>query len=127
VCADCPLTIPIQGHEGPQFVARDASLLHHRGQEVQPILSPFAGAPRRRGCAGYQAHLVENAIAWASVNQTVIAWASVNQTVSALRFLYGVTLGRKDLPERIATEGTRRARGRARFCSPRSALRADGR
>jgi integrase/recombinase XerD len=39
----------------------------------------------------YQVHLVENAI----------AWASLNQTVSALRFLYGVTLGRKDLPERI--------------------------
>jgi site-specific recombinase XerD len=38
-----------------------------------------------------QVHLVENAI----------AWASLNQTVSALRFLYGVTLGRKDLPERI--------------------------
>jgi integrase len=39
----------------------------------------------------YQVHLVENAI----------AWATLNQTVSALRFLYGVTLGRKDLPERI--------------------------
>jgi site-specific recombinase XerD len=39
----------------------------------------------------YQVHLVGNAI----------AWASLNQTVSALRFLYGVTLGRKDLPERI--------------------------
>ena len=39
----------------------------------------------------YQVHLVGNAI----------AWASLNQTVSALRFFYGVTLGRKDLPERI--------------------------
>jgi integrase/recombinase XerD len=39
----------------------------------------------------YQIYLVRNAI----------AWASLNQTVSALRFLYGVTLGRKDLPERI--------------------------
>ena len=39
----------------------------------------------------YQVHLVENAI----------AWASLNQTVSALRFLYGIMLGRKDLPERI--------------------------
>ncbi|MFZ0854261.1 MAG: site-specific integrase [Hyphomicrobiaceae bacterium] len=39
----------------------------------------------------YQVHLVENAI----------AWASLNQIVSALRFLYGVTLGRKELPERI--------------------------
>ncbi len=39
----------------------------------------------------YQVHLVRNAI----------AWASLNQIVSALRFFYGVTLGRKDLPERI--------------------------
>ena len=39
----------------------------------------------------YQVHLVENGI----------AWATLNQTVSALRFFYGVTLGRADLPERI--------------------------
>ena len=39
----------------------------------------------------YQVHLVKNAI----------AWATLNQTVSALRFFYGVTLGRKELPERI--------------------------
>jgi site-specific recombinase XerD len=39
----------------------------------------------------YQVHLVERKI----------AWASLNQIVSALRFLYGVTLGRTDLPERI--------------------------
>lgn len=39
----------------------------------------------------YQVHLVENRV----------AWASLNQTVSALRFFYGVTLGRTDLPERI--------------------------
>ena len=31
-----------------------------------------------------------------------IAWATLNQVVSSLRFFYGVTLGRKDLPERIA-------------------------
>ena len=39
----------------------------------------------------YQVHLIERRI----------AWASLNQIVSALRFFYGVTLGRKDLPERI--------------------------
>jgi len=39
----------------------------------------------------YQVHLVENAI----------AWATLNQIVSALRFFYGITLGRADLPERI--------------------------
>jgi integrase/recombinase XerD len=40
----------------------------------------------------YQVHLVSREI----------AWATLNQVVSSLRFFYGVTLGRKDLPERIA-------------------------
>jgi integrase/recombinase XerD len=31
-----------------------------------------------------------------------VAWATLNQVVSSLRFFYGITLGRKDLPERIA-------------------------
>ena len=31
-----------------------------------------------------------------------IAWATLNQVVSSLRFFFGVTLGRKDLPERSA-------------------------
>jgi integrase/recombinase XerD len=30
-----------------------------------------------------------------------ISWPALNQTVCALRFFYGVTLGRSDLPERI--------------------------
>jgi integrase/recombinase XerD len=40
----------------------------------------------------YQMHLVERGI----------SWASLNQTVCALRFFYGVTLGRGQLAERIA-------------------------
>ena len=39
----------------------------------------------------YQVHLVSHGV----------AWATLNQVVSALRFFYGVTLGRKELPERI--------------------------
>jgi integrase/recombinase XerD len=39
----------------------------------------------------YQVHLVSRGV----------AWATLNQVVSSLRFFYGVTLGRKDLPERI--------------------------
>ena len=39
----------------------------------------------------YQLHLVHRKI----------AWASLNQAVSGLRFFYGVTLGRSDLPMRI--------------------------
>jgi integrase/recombinase XerD len=31
-----------------------------------------------------------------------MAWASFNQIVCALRFLYGVTLARAEMPERIA-------------------------
>jgi hypothetical protein len=31
-----------------------------------------------------------------------VAWATLNQVVSSLRFFFGVTLGRKDVPDRIA-------------------------
>ena len=62
-------------------VVKKFSRYHRRSPEQ-------LGVEERRA---YQVHLVENAI----------AWASLNQIVSALRFLYGVTLGRKDLPRRI--------------------------
>lgn len=37
-----------------------------------------------------------------------ISWPSLNQTVCALRFFYGVTLGRNEIPERIAYARTPR-------------------
>jgi len=40
----------------------------------------------------YQLHLVAQAV----------SWGTVNQAVCALRFFFGVTMGRSDLPERIA-------------------------
>ncbi|HEY9358985.1 MAG TPA: tyrosine-type recombinase/integrase [Xanthobacteraceae bacterium] len=40
----------------------------------------------------YQVHLASKGV----------AWASLNQVVCALRFFYGVTLGRPEMPERIA-------------------------
>ena len=40
----------------------------------------------------YQVHLASQGI----------AWATLNQAVAALRFFYGVTLGRPEIPERIA-------------------------
>lgn len=40
----------------------------------------------------FQVHLVS----------TGISWPALNQTVCALRFFYGVTLGRAEIPERIA-------------------------
>ncbi len=54
----------------------------------------FGRSPTLLGVADvreYQIHLVS----------TQISWAALNQTVSALRFFYGVTLGREDMPERI--------------------------
>jgi site-specific recombinase XerD len=40
----------------------------------------------------YQVHLVEKGI----------SWGALNQTVAALRFFFGVTMGRSDLPQRVA-------------------------
>ena len=43
------------------------------------------------GVRAFQVHLVAGGI----------SWPALNQTVCALRFLYGVTLRRAELPERI--------------------------
>jgi len=40
----------------------------------------------------FQVHLVAGGM----------SWPALNQTICALRFFYGITLGRADLPERIA-------------------------
>lgn len=55
----------------------------------------FCRSPDRLDLADvhtFQVHLVSQGI----------SWASLNQTVAALRFFYGITLGRADVPERIA-------------------------
>ena len=55
----------------------------------------FDKSPDRLGLEdvrAYQVHLASKGI----------AWASFNQIVCALRFLYGVTLARAEMPERIA-------------------------
>lgn len=54
----------------------------------------FGHSPDRLGLEdvrAFQVHLVS----------TGISWPALNQTVCALRFFYGVTLGRGDVPERI--------------------------
>ena len=54
----------------------------------------FDRSPARLGIEdvrAFQVHLVS----------TGISWPALNQTVCALRFFYGVTLGRGDVPERI--------------------------
>jgi integrase/recombinase XerD len=55
----------------------------------------FGRSPDRLGLEhvrAYQVHLASKGL----------AWASFNQNVCALRFFYGVTLGRAEMPERIA-------------------------
>ena len=54
----------------------------------------FGRSPERLGLEevrAFQVHLVAGGT----------SWPALNQTVCALRFLYGVTLGQADLPERI--------------------------
>jgi len=62
---------------------------------VQKFSRYFGRSPDRledEAVRAYQVHLVEKGT----------SWQSLNQTVCALRFFYGVTLGRVDVPERIA-------------------------
>jgi integrase/recombinase XerD len=64
-------------------------------RNVKRFSQHFGRSPDRLGLEdvrAYQVHLVSQEI----------AWATLNQVVSSLRFFFGVTLGRKDLPERIA-------------------------
>ncbi len=67
------------------------SYVHH----VSKFSRFFGRSPDQLGyeeVRAYQAHLVSRRV----------SWGALNQTVCALRFFYGVTLGRSDLPERIA-------------------------
>jgi len=73
------------------------SYVHH----VSKFSRYFGRSPDQLGyeeVRAYQAHLVGRKV----------SWGSLNQTVCALRFFYGVTLGRSDLPERIASPRTPR-------------------
>ena len=80
-----------RGHDGPQSVAGDATILRACGGKVS---RHFGCSPDRLGLEdvrAFQIHLVANGI----------SWPALNQTVSALRFFYGVTLGHREIPERI--------------------------
>ncbi len=59
-----------------------------------PSSAFFGESPERldlEDVRAFQVHLVAGGM----------SWPALNQTVCPLRFLYGVTLGRPDLPERI--------------------------
>ncbi len=73
------------------------SYLHH----VAKFSRFFGRSPDQLGyeeVRAYQGHLVGRRV----------SWGALNQTVCALRFFFGVTLGRSDLPERIAYPRTPR-------------------
>lgn len=71
--------------------ATQRSYLHAVGK----LSRHFGCAPDRLGLEevrAFQVHLVSSGL----------SWPALNQTVCALRFFYGVTLGRAEVPERIA-------------------------
>jgi integrase/recombinase XerD len=68
---------------------------------VEKFSVHFRKSPARLGpedVRAFQVHLVSQGV----------AWASLNQTVCALRFLFGVTLGRKEMLELVAYARTPR-------------------
>ncbi len=56
---------------------------------------------RHFGCSPDRLDLEDVRAFQVHLASTGISWGSLNQTVCALRFFYGVTLGRADIPERI--------------------------
>lgn len=71
--------------------ATQRSYLH----AVSKLSRYFGRAPDRvelDDVRAFQVHLVSSGV----------SWPALNQTVCALRFFYGVTLGRGEVPERIA-------------------------
>ncbi len=82
----------------PQPVAGHATMLPACRDKVQPV---FGRSPDRLGLEdvrAFQVYLVSQGI----------SWPALNQTVCALRFFYGVTLDRAEIPERIAYARTPR-------------------
>src|SRR5271165_6473852 len=74
-------------------LAGDAAILHLRGQKFG---RHFGRSPDRLGIEdvrAYQLHLIAQKR----------SWSHINQTACALRFFYGVTLGRQEAFERIVT------------------------
>jgi integrase/recombinase XerD len=62
---------------------------------VAKFSAHFGRSPARLGLEDVRAYQVY-------LTSQGVAWSSLNQTVCALRFFYGVTLGRSEIPELIA-------------------------
>ena len=82
-----------RGHDAPQSVASNPTILRLRGGEVVPPFRPFTGSAQDGGGAAYQLHLVEQKY----------SWVHINQVACALHFFYGITLGQRVAFERIVT------------------------
>src|SRR5208282_6050643 len=80
-------------HDDPQPLAGDAAILHLRGQKIQPTFWKIADRLGIEDVRAYQLHLIA----------LKRSWSHINQTACALRFFYGVTLGRQEAFERIVT------------------------
>ncbi len=78
-------------HEAQEPLRQDHRNLCIARQYICPLLQPVTAEARRDDVRAYLLHLV----------QKKVSWSSYNQTLGALRFLYEVTLGRKDVLERI--------------------------
>ena len=81
-----------RGHDGPQPLAGDAAILRPRGSKFSRFFGRSPETLTLEDVRTYQVHLASKGV----------AWASLDQTVAALRFVYGVTLGMAEIPERIA-------------------------
>jgi integrase len=78
-------------HDGSQPLAGDTAILHLRGQKIQRVFQQIAGQARDRG----RSHLS------ASPDRAAAILVAHQPGVVALRFFFGVTLGRSEAIERI--------------------------
>ena len=87
-----------RGYAGPQSVAGNTALLRARRRQIRAAFQPVARPLGLAEIRAYQIHLTT----------TGASWAGFNVAVCALRFFYGVTLGRTAIVERIPYARKRR-------------------
>ena len=89
----CPrwVSMDVRTHDGSQPLASNPTILRLCGCQVQPFFRLFAGSPGDRGGSRVKLHLA--GLGW--------SWSHINQVSCALRFFFGVTLGRPEAFDRI--------------------------
>lgn len=78
-------------HDDPQPFACHAAVVCLRGRQVQQICEASPDRPGLEEVHAFQIHLIS----------TGTSWSALNQIVCALRFFFGVTLGRSEILKRI--------------------------